>query len=102
VRRVVPGLPRYLRAKARALGLERLAWFDVTAPMGDGGGGFYTWTRPRRSSASKFGTFSPRMHGLADRSFREALDRRGAEPGKRGRRLLHRHPSRRIADPDEL
>ena len=36
-----PDFRRYLRAKARALGLERLAWYDLNAPVGEGGRVYY-------------------------------------------------------------
>ena len=78
-----PDFRRYLDAKARALGLERLAWYDVSAPLGQT---VRTWAWPEAEAfvSANFGRYSAHLAGFADSSFRERwID---AEPrvGKEG------------------
>jgi pepF/M3 family oligoendopeptidase len=65
-----PDFRRYMRAKARALGVPALAWYDLFAPMGSGG---REWSFESAASfiADQFGSFSPRLRGLAERAFGE-------------------------------
>jgi oligoendopeptidase F len=65
-----PHFRRYLKAKARILGLPSLAWFDMFAPVGQGG---RTWPFDKAAAfiVEQFGTFSPKMSGLAQRAFSE-------------------------------
>jgi pepF/M3 family oligoendopeptidase len=78
-----PMFRRYLRAKARKLGLEQLRWWDIFAPIGAEQRRF-TWPQAREFIVEKFGTFSGEMGDYA----RAAFDRHwiDAEPrnGKRG------------------
>lgn len=81
-REAFPDFHRYLRAKARLLGMPALAWCDLFAPVGADG---RTWDYPAAAAyvVDRFGTFSPRLSGLAQRAFKEGwID---AEPrvGKR-------------------
>ncbi len=55
-----PDFRRYLCAKARALGIPALAWYDLFAPVG-----------AAESLAEQFGSFSPKLRGLAERAFGE-------------------------------
>jgi pepF/M3 family oligoendopeptidase len=72
VRDALPDLRRYLRAKARALGLDRLAWYDVDAPLGeDGDRRAWEFGDARSFIVEQFGTYSDRMREYADRAFRE-------------------------------
>ena len=78
-----PDFRRYLKAKARALGVPVLAWYDLFAPVGEGGRD-WTFREGGRFIAEQFGTYSPRLRELAERAFCERwID---AEPrvGKRG------------------
>jgi len=65
-----PDFRRYFRAKSRLLGQERLAWFDIFAPVGNSQS---TWSYPQAADfiVEQFATFSPKMRDLAVRSFRE-------------------------------
>jgi pepF/M3 family oligoendopeptidase len=66
-----PQFRRYLNAKARALGLDKLAWYDMFAPLG--GGDEQQWEYERGSAfvAEQFGTYSAKMREFAERSYRE-------------------------------
>jgi pepF/M3 family oligoendopeptidase len=78
-----PDFRRYLQAKARALGLPALAWYDMFAPMGAGG---EDWPYERGSSfiLDQFGSFSPRLRGLAERAFSTDWVDAEPRPGKQG------------------
>jgi pepF/M3 family oligoendopeptidase len=77
-----PAFRRYLRAKARTLKLDKLAWYDIFAPVGhsasrwefDQAAGFVT---------EQFATFSPRLRDLAARAFAERWIDAEPRPGKR-------------------
>jgi len=79
-----PALVRYLNRKAELLGVERLDWHDVEAPIGAS-----ARTVPYGEAAAfivdRFRQFSPDMAALAERAFRErwieAEDRGGKRPG---------------------
>lgn len=79
-----PALVRYLRRKAELLGLERLDWHDVDAPIGSA-----ARTVPYDEAAAfiveRFRQFSPDMADLAERAFVgrwiEAENRGGKRPG---------------------
>ncbi|HEU5198032.1 MAG TPA: M3 family oligoendopeptidase, partial [Ktedonobacterales bacterium] len=79
-----PDFRRYLRTKARALGLERLAWYDLFAPVG---GGERAWNFDEATAfiIEQFGAYSPKMRDYAARAFREhwidAEPRAGKEGG---------------------
>jgi pepF/M3 family oligoendopeptidase len=77
-----PDFRRYLTAKARALGLERLAWYDLGAPVGGEG---KTWSFDEAISflLAQFGNYSPRMQNLARRAFAERWIDAEPRPGKR-------------------
>ena len=82
-REAFPDLRRYLRAKARALGLPALAWYDLLAPVGEAGRS-WRWEEATAFLLDQFGAYSDRMRGLADRAFRERWIDAGPRPGKRG------------------
>jgi len=79
----LPDFRRYLKVKARALGVPILAWYDLSAPVGRS---TRSWSFEDGASfiVEQFASYSPRLSGLADRAFRDHwID---AEPrvGKRG------------------
>ncbi len=75
VRETLPDLRRYLRAKARVLGVPKLAWYDIFAPvsLSAGGHGRGQWEFPEAENfiVEHFGRYSERMADYAARAFRE-------------------------------
>ncbi|MFI5272357.1 MAG: M3 family metallopeptidase, partial [Ktedonobacterales bacterium] len=51
-----PDFRRYLKAKARALGIERLAWYDLFAPVGEAGRA-WSFDEAARFVVAQFGTY---------------------------------------------
>jgi oligoendopeptidase F len=78
-----PDFRRYMHAKARALGIERLAWYDLSAPVGSGGRVF-TWPDAEAFIREQFAAYSPRMAEFAARSFRERWTDAEPRAGKEG------------------
>lgn len=66
-----PDFRRYMRVKARALGLERLAWYDLSAPPGSAGQRRYTWQEAEAFILDNFARYSSRLADFAARAFRE-------------------------------
>ena len=69
-RAAFPDLRRYLKAKAKALGLDALAWNDLTAPIFSDERE-WSWEEAVAFVNEQFGSFSPRMRDLSERAFRE-------------------------------
>ena len=69
-RESLPDFRRYLHAKARMLGLPRLAWYDLFAPVGNDD---RVWEYDEAAAfiIEQFGTFSSRLSSFAARAFRE-------------------------------
>lgn len=87
-----PDFRRYLRAKARALGLDALAWYDLFAPMGGGNGsengdgeGARAWDYDASAAfiVAQFGAYSSRLSEFAARAFRERWIDAEPRDGKR-------------------
>lgn len=78
-----PDFRRYLHAKARALGLPRLAWYDLEAPVGETSRA-YTWPEAEAFIREQFGRYSERLAAFADRSFRESWIDAEPRAGKEG------------------
>jgi pepF/M3 family oligoendopeptidase len=76
-----PDFRRYLRAKARALGIERLAWYDIFAPVG-GSGKAWTFDDAREFVIEQFGAYSQRLSDFAARAFGERWIDAEPRPGK--------------------
>jgi pepF/M3 family oligoendopeptidase len=78
----LPDFRRYLKAKARMLGLPVLAWYDLFAPVGES-------SRPRQFAdaenfiVEQFGTYSGRMSDFAARAFNERWIDAEPREGKR-------------------
>ncbi len=69
-RESLPDFRRYLHAKARALGLDQLAWYDIFAPVGEAHK-VWDFDDARNFIVEKFGAFSQRLSDFAARAFRE-------------------------------
>jgi pepF/M3 family oligoendopeptidase len=76
-----PDFRRYLGAKARVLGLPKLAWFDIFAPI-EGGDGNWEYTRATEFVKEQFGSYSTKLADYADRAFRENWIDVPPAPGK--------------------
>ncbi len=81
-REAFPSFRRYLQAKAKALGIEKLAWYDIFSPLT---ADEKEWSYEEGSSfvAEQFSSYSAKMGDFARRAFNE--DWVDAEPrlGKR-------------------
>jgi len=77
-----PDFQRYLRAKAKLLGLEKLTWYDLFAPVGEGDGA-WDWDAAQTFIAQQFGTYSPRLQQFAERAFGEQWIDAEPRAGKR-------------------
>jgi len=69
-REAFPDIRRYLQAKARALGVAQLAWYDIFAPLSDSDR-VWEWTEGVGFLLEQFGTYSPKMRELAERAVEE-------------------------------
>src|SRR5215217_5175203 len=78
-----PDFRRYLRLKAKLLGITDLAWYDLFAPVGDAGR-TWTWAEAIAFIEDQFGAYSDRLRGLARRAFAEHWVDAGPRPGKVG------------------
>ncbi|MFI5276629.1 MAG: M3 family oligoendopeptidase [Ktedonobacterales bacterium] len=76
-----PDWRRYLRAKAQALGVERLAWYDLFAPVG-GSGRPWTFAEGADFVTQRFGAYSPRLSAFAARAFEQRWIDAEPRPGK--------------------
>ena len=83
-----PSFRRFLRAKARLLGLERLAWFDLFAPVGEATSetARERWGYPNATAFVErhFSGFSDKLGSLAHRAFSEGWIDAGPRAGKVG------------------
>lgn len=82
-----PTFRKYFRAKARRLGKERLAWWDLFAPVGaptGAAGSAFSWDQVREFILANFATFSPDLAALAQRAFDNRWIDAEQRDGKRG------------------
>jgi pepF/M3 family oligoendopeptidase len=70
VRESLPDFRRYYQAKARSLGIDRLAWYDVFAPL-PGEPRVWRYEDAREFIVEQFGSYSDRMRKYAERAFEE-------------------------------
>ncbi|MFM9106055.1 MAG: M3 family metallopeptidase, partial [Chloroflexota bacterium] len=82
-REAFPHFRRYFRAKARLIGVGQLAWFDLTAPVGDPGRS-WEWLDAVGLLQSEFAAFSPGLGDLMSRAAAERWIDAGPRPGKEG------------------
>lgn len=75
----------YADTKARLLGLEKLHWYDVGAPVGAVDGAKIPYDEAAAFIVEQFGRFGPRLQQMAVTAFNdgwiEAEDRPGKRPG---------------------
>ncbi|MGB3330652.1 MAG: M3 family oligoendopeptidase [Thermomicrobiales bacterium] len=78
-----PDIRRYLAAKARMLGLEKLAWYDLDAPL-SATERTWSWAEAVAFINEQFGTYSARLRGLSERAFDERWIDAEPRAGKTG------------------
>ncbi len=66
-----PVFRRYYRAKAKFLGKDALAWYDLNAPVSVGEPRTYTWDDATAFVQENFGRYSGELADFAQRSFDE-------------------------------
>lgn len=83
VRQAYPDLRRYLHAKARALGLPVLKWYDRLVPLGQSSQS-WSYEDAQTFVINQFATYSPRLSDLAQRAFSEKWIDAAPGDAKRG------------------
>ncbi len=78
-----PMFRRYFRHKAKLLGKEKLAWWDLFAPMGKTSK-VYSFDDARDFIVTQFATFSPELGAFAQRAFDNRWIDAEQRDGKRG------------------
>ncbi|MDP1602970.1 MAG: M3 family metallopeptidase, partial [Legionella sp.] len=78
-----PMFERYFKHKAKLLGREKLAWWDLFAPMGRTDK-VYSWDETRDFIVSNFNKFSPELGTFAKRAFDNNWIDAEQRDGKRG------------------
>lgn len=78
-----PMFRRYLKAKAKLVGKDQLAWWDVFAPVGKSEPS-YTWSQSCKFILDHFAKFSPDLEVLARRAFDERWIDAEPREGKAG------------------
>ncbi|HEY7348143.1 MAG TPA: M3 family oligoendopeptidase [Ktedonobacterales bacterium] len=95
-----PDFRRYLRAKARALKLPRLAWYDLFAPLNTGNRS-WSFDEARDYILTHFGAYGAPLQQYAARAFREHWIDAEPRAGKQGGAFcmpLRRDESRILAN----
>ncbi len=77
-----PDFRRYLHAKARLLGIERCAWYDIFAPVGKEPRA-WDYAEAIQFITEQFGSYSDKLREFAERAFRENWIDAEPRPGKR-------------------
>ena len=77
-----PTFRRYFKAKARRLGKESLAWWDLFAPMGKADTR-YGFAQAQEIVLNQFGSFSPGLRNFAQRAFNSGWIDAEMRDGKR-------------------
>ncbi len=83
MRKYFPALRRYWKSKASRLGVSKLPWWDLMAPMGRSDKR-YSFDEARDFILDHFGRFSPRLAGLSQRAFQNRWIDAEPRDGKRG------------------
>ncbi len=78
-----PMFRRYFQAKAKKLGKDKLAWWDISAPLGKSDK-VYSFEEARDFILHNFGEFSPDLRNFAQRAFANGWIDAEPREGKRG------------------
>jgi oligoendopeptidase F len=81
-REFFPEFRRYLHLKAKMLGLPRMAWYDIFAPVGENTR-VWEYHDACRFIVEQFATYSQKLSDFAARAFRENWIDAPPAPGKR-------------------
>lgn len=88
-----PLMQRYLAAKARALGQEKVSWTDLSALLGRSNA-VVTYEHAQDFIVAQFRTFSPVLADFSERAFRESWVEIEDRPGKRAGGFCAEVPTR--------
>ncbi len=80
-REAFPDIHRYWAAKAKAIGVQKLEWFDITAPIGENERA-WQWDEAMDFILEQFGSYSPKMRAMAQQAIDERWIDAGPRPGK--------------------
>jgi pepF/M3 family oligoendopeptidase len=83
IEETLPVFRRYLKLKAKLLGIEKCAFFDLFAPVSSGGAKEWTWDEARDFVADCFDGFDPRMAAFA----RKVYDKNWVDAGMRSGKI---------------
>jgi pepF/M3 family oligoendopeptidase len=78
-----PKFREYFKAKAGRLGKEKLAWWDIFAPVGKSET-YYSFQEAADFIVAQFDTFSPELAGFAEQAFAQYWVDAEMRDGKRG------------------
>lgn len=78
-----PMFRRYMKAKAKFLGKEKLPWWDVFAPVGEIKSN-YTYDEAKQIILTNFGNFAPELKAFANNAFKHNWIDAEQRDGKRG------------------
>lgn len=78
-----PDIRRYFDAKAKVLGIDKLMWYDITAPVGENTRE-WSWDEGMEFIKEQFGDFSPKMRELVQQALEEEWIDAEPRPGKVG------------------
>lgn len=76
-----PDIRRYWAAKAKAMGIEKLAWFDITAPVSQNERE-WEWDEAMDFIKDQFGSYSDKMRAMVEQSMEENWIDAGPREGK--------------------
>ena len=82
IKESLPVFREYLAAKAEALGISDFSFYDLFAPVGNGG--HYSFEEAEKTVLSAYHSFSPEMAEFAEKAFRENWIDARMHPGKAG------------------
>ncbi|MDR1256383.1 MAG: M3 family oligoendopeptidase [Spirochaetaceae bacterium] len=84
IENALPLFRRYLKSKAKLLGIERCAFFDLFAPINADAGKVWTWEGACDFVTDCFGRFDPAMAGFARTAYAKRWVDAGMRDGKIG------------------
>jgi len=79
----LPTFRRYFQAKARLLGMEKLPWWSLLAPLGESSAA-YSFEEAEQLILTHFGSFSEELKDFARTAFEQRWIDAEQRPGKRG------------------